>query len=81
MAKALDQNGSDGEGRKLGEQRGLDKPFLRKKAFAERTGSKHPRSPSCKRCPLDIGNLTGVASAVAKALSGPPGEYGRKAET
>jgi len=41
----------------------------------------NPRSPSCKRCPLDIGNLTGVASAGAKALSGPPGEYGRKAET
>ena len=44
-------------------------------------GIRYPRSPSCKRCPLDIGNLTGVVSAVAKALSGPPGEYGRKAET
>jgi hypothetical protein len=34
VAKAPDQNGSDGEGRKPGEQRGLDRTLL-EKAFTE----------------------------------------------
>ena len=75
MAKALGWNGSDGEGRKLGEQTGLDTPVV----------------PAVKvdglcrllriRCPLDLGSLKGAARVEGKPLSGPPGEYGRKAET
>jgi intein/homing endonuclease len=42
--------------------------------------TKNPGSLSCKPCPLDIGNLKGVARVVGKPLNGPPGKYGRKAE-
>jgi len=36
-------------------------------------------SPSRKRCPLTLASL--LAGVQANALSGPPGEYGRKAKT
>ena len=55
------------------ETRGKEKNILR--------GDKDPRSPSCKLCPLGIGDLKRIFSAVGKPLNGPPGEYGRKAET
>lgn len=65
MAKALDQNASDGEERRLGERIGSD-----------------------TRVALAVNNAdSGVAiilddcSTVAKALSLPPGEYGRKIKT
>ena len=38
-------------------------------------------SPGCKPCPFDIGILKGDARVVGKPLNGPPGKYGRKAET
>jgi hypothetical protein len=40
MAEASDQNGSDGEGRKLGERTGLDTPFVQStKAVPEQAGA------------------------------------------
>ena len=50
-------------------------------AVDERKDAKHPRSPSCKPCPLDIAILTGDGGVGGKPLRGPPGEYGRKSET
>jgi len=44
-------------------------------------GIRYPRSPSCKRYPLDVGYPTRVSSVTGKPLSGSPGEYGRKTET
>ena len=41
---------------------------------------KNPRSPGCKRCPLDIGSLMGASRVVGKPLNGPPGKYVRKDE-
>ncbi len=76
MAKASDEHGSDGEERKLGEQTGLDSKFFLRKSFAE-----DPSRPSRKRCELDVIYPSGMGSVGAKALSSPPGKYGRKAET
>ncbi len=44
-------------------------------------GIRYPCSPSCKHCRLDVAYPSWVCSVEAKALSLPPGEYGRKAET
>ena len=41
----------------------------------------YPSSPSCKRCVLDVAHSPWICSVGAKALSTPPGKYGRKAET
>jgi hypothetical protein len=47
MAKASDQNGFDGEGRKLGEQNGLDSPFLAsKKAEPKSSAGMIPKTES-----------------------------------
>ena len=45
MAKALDQNGSDCEGRKLGEQNGLDTPFAKTCTKCIRCGMFALRNP------------------------------------
>ncbi len=45
----------------------------------ERTGLDTPGSPRRKRCILGVSGFT--TSAVANALSIPPGEYARKGET
>ena len=104
MAKALSENGFDSEGRKLGEQNGLDIknlrrfldfPYRRYKKFLccllvnttdrevvmKINLTKYPSSPSRKRCELDVAYSLGMCSVGAKALSSPPGKYGRKAET
>ena len=60
-------------------------------AFFSRTGldiqkrdspirTKYPGNPGRKRCRLGVRMATSCASAVAKAISRPPGKYGRKAE-
>jgi len=41
----------------------------------------YPSSPSRKRCVLDVAYSSWIRSVGAKALSTPPGKYGRKAET
>ena len=74
MAKAPDQNASDSEERRLGERIGSD--------MGDR-----------KLCPLDtrvalavnyadsgVAGVSNACSTVAKVLSLPPGEYGRKVE-
>ncbi len=43
-------------------------------------GIRDPGSPSCKRCRLGVGGVKS-ASAVANALSLPPGDYDRKVKT
>ncbi len=48
MAKASNQNKSDGQERKLGEQTGLD--YAKNNCFA----TKNPSSPSHKRCEQDV---------------------------
>ena len=65
MAKALDENGSDGEERKLGEQNGLDTRVV----LAVNAVSWVMRV------------FLGTCSAQVKMLSSPPGKYGRKTET
>ncbi len=65
MAKASNQNGSDSEERKPGEQTGLDTRVV----LAVNAASKV----------LHI--LTGMCSVETKVLSSPPGKYGRKTET
>ena len=40
----------------------------------------YPSSPSCKLCEQGVTYLTWICSVEAKALSSPPGKYGRKAE-
>ena len=65
MAQASNQNRSDGEGRKLGEQNGLDTRVV----LAVNAASKV----------LHI--LLWICSVETKVLSSPPGKYGRKAET
>ena len=77
MAKALDENGFDGEERKLGEQTGLDSVH---RAHARCT-AEDPSRPSRKRCELDVAYSSWICSVGAKAFSSPPGKYGRKAET
>ena len=42
---------------------------------------RYPCSPGRKRCPLSVAVYFWHRGAVAKALKGPPGDYGRKAET
>ena len=64
MAKALDWDALDGDGRKPGERTGLDTRVVLCR----------------KRCGLGVGPATGWISAEGKPLSPPPGEYGRKAE-
>jgi hypothetical protein len=46
----------------------------------ESVGIRYPGSPRRKRWALGAGSLDGFGAAV-NALSAPPGEYGRKAET
>ena len=41
---------------------------------------RYPGSPGRKRCGLGVGPATSRPGAEAKALSPPPGKYGRKAE-
>ena len=65
MAKAPGWNGSDAEGRKPGERRGLDTPVV----LAVNDARWVLRRPRAGAVPE------------GKPLSGPPGEYGRKAET
>ncbi len=43
--------------------------------------AKDPVSPRRKRCPLGVAQSSRFCGAVAKVLSGPPGEYDRKVET
>ena len=62
-AKAAHWGFTDAEGRKPGEQTGLDTPVVLAVNVEHWAGGLH-RFP-----------------AVAKVLSAPPGEYGRKAET
>ena len=65
MAKAPDQNASDSEGRRLGERIGLDTRVALAVNYAD--------------CGVALASCG--CSAVAKVLSPPPGEYGRKVET
>ena len=95
MAKAPNENGSDGEERKLGEQTGLDfEKFLNlfvvsstnttdkeKRWNLNFNSTNYPSSPSCKRCVLDVAYSIWMCSVETKVLSTPPGKYGRKAET
>ena len=94
MAKASDQNGSDCEGRKLGERTGLDFEHLQTTILVcsstelldmirneDDNSTKYPSSPSCKLCELGVAQSSGLCSIEAKAFSSPPGKYGRKAET
>ena len=88
MAKAPNWNGSDSEGRKRGEQPGLDiEKFrlgdFRISQFSEKWNfsTKYPVSPRCKRCPFGVTQSSRFCGAVAKVLNGPPGEYDRKVET
>ncbi len=46
----------------------------------EQTGLDTPGSPRCKRWALGAAGID-PCGALANALSAPPGEYGRKAET
>ena len=75
MAKAPNQNRSDSEERKPGEQSGLDIENFSK------FSTKYPRSPGCKRCELDVACPTWMCGIERKLFSSPPGNYGRKAET
>ncbi len=43
-------------------------------------GIRDPGSPSRKRCELGVGGFKSI-SAVANAISSPPGDYGRKVKT
>ncbi len=54
---------------------------LTKEINNEGSLANYPRSPSCKRCGLGVGDSTSIPSAGVKMLSPLPGEYGRKAET
>ncbi len=65
MAKAVVENVPDGEGRNPGEQNRI----------------RYPSSPGRKRCPLSVALATSHCGAVAKAINGPLGKYGRKTET
>ena len=65
MAKAPDQNASDSEGRRLG----------------ERIGSDTRVALAVNHADSGVANVSNVCSTVAKVLSLPPGEYGRKIET
>lgn len=38
------------------------------------TRIRYPVSPSCKHCPFGVTKPSGFCGAVAKALSGPPGD-------
>ncbi len=75
MAKALDWDALDGDGRKPGERTGLDTCLRIANALNTRVVL------CCKRCGLGVGVATSHFSAAGKPLSQPPGEYGRKAET
>jgi len=65
VAKAPDQNASDGEGRRLGERNGLDTRVALAVNHAD----------------LGVARFTKLRSTVTQVLSLPPGEYGRKVET
>ena len=65
MAKAPDQNTSDGEGRRLGERIGLDTRVALAVNYVD----------------SGVALTTSECSTVGKLLSLPPGEYGRKIET
>ena len=65
MAKALDQNTSDSELRRLGERIGLDTRVALAVNYAD----------------SGVAIVLNDCSTVAKVLSLPPGEYGRKVET
>ena len=92
MAKASDENVSDGQGRKLGERSGLDIGCLGESSNARShtllciavfgiVPTNDPSSPSRKRCELDVAYSSRMRGVGVKMLSSPPGEYGRKAET
>ena len=65
MAKAPYQNISDSEERRLGERIGSDTRVALAVNYADSS----------------VANVLNVCSTVAKVLSLPPGEYGRKVET
>jgi len=65
VAKALDQNTSDGEWRRLGERIGLDTRVALAVNYAD----------------SGVALAKSWCSTVGKLLSLPPGEYGRKVET
>ena len=65
MAKAPYQNASDSEERRLGERIGLDTRVALAVNYAD----------------SGVANVLNVCSTVAKVLSLPPGEYGRKVKT
>ncbi len=65
MAKAPYQNASDSEERRLG----------------ERIGSDTRVALAVNDADSGVANVSNVCSTVAKVLSLPPGEYGRKVET
>ena len=50
------------------------------RCIGEATECRYPVSPSCKQWALGVVGID-PGSAVANALSAPPGEYGRKAKT
>ena len=64
MAKAPDQNASDSEERRLGERIGLDTRVALAVNYAD----------------SGVARVLNACSTVAKVLSLPPGEYGRKVE-
>ena len=65
VAKAPDQDTSDGEGRRLGEQTGLDTRVVL----------------CSKLCRLGVALASSECSVEGKPFSLPLGEYGRKIET
>ena len=65
MAKAPYQNASDSEERRLGERIGLDTRVALAVNYAD----------------SGVAKVSNLCSTVAKVLSLPPGEYGRKVET
>jgi hypothetical protein len=60
---------------------GLNRIRYPNPVLAMGTRTKNPGSPGRKRCGLGVGPATSRSGAEAKALSPPPGKYGRKAET
>ena len=95
MAKAPNQDTSDGEERRLGEQTGLDRAFFfrKEKASMEKENSINFFFKSRKRflktrvvlcsklCRLGVALASSECSAEGKPFSLPLGEYGRKIET
>ncbi len=75
MVKCVDiERNTSGEGGLLGRSRRSDA-----KAWVA-NGIRNPGSPRCKRCELGVGGVKTI-SAVANAISSPPGDYDRKIKT